>query len=909
MIRIKRAASKKFVIRRAPQPSQYWSIHTHSRFSAQDALPTVKDIVARAKELGYRGLGLTDHGNIAGSVQLYTECAKAGIKPFPGSELYVVQDRKDPKAKRYHMCVVAFTEEGYRNLINLSTRSHQNFYHKPLLDMGDLAELSAEGKLRGIAATTGCFFGMVIQNLVSTGYDAAKQLVATYKSFFEVVYVELQHHAIDQEPMSEEEIRINLVKIAHELGLKCVVTQDSHYTHPDHKVDHENMKRLVTFSDDPGEATFPGDGFHMADDDWMKEHHGGYFDLAAEGLEDLLSRHSLVIPELDTYDYRVPVRSADPKGDLLRRCEARLLELGLQSRAYRERLASEMDILDFARMEGYLLLVAEVTDYCRANAIFFQARGSASGSLICWLLGITSVDPLKWGLLMERFLSKDRTKPPDVDLDIESDRRQELMDYLSMHYSVAQIGTWSELSMSGDEEGKGSLKVKMMSTRRKQGLSPNWEDIPESDREALHRLSDMAPYASYGVHAAGLLMTSSKAEMDALVPMMWVASSKKLVSQYDMKDVERLGLVKLDVLGLKTMSVLHQALENMGRDPYEGLDFIPLNDSATYRMISKGDTAGVFQLEGGTATRGMRELRPSKIKDIIAAMALYRPATMSSGATDAYIRRKHRMENTPERHEIIMRHTKDTHGILLYQEQVIAVLRDLGLDPDELTMFLKAVKASNGDIGGASGVIEGMLDGIKRRCYERGMTDVDVRWLEEALEAYAGYGFNSAHATVYGLTAYRCAYLAVHEPVAFHAALLSVASGSKKEPGYINATRNRGVRIMRADINGSGLGYRVDPGGRGIRKGLLAIKGLGPKAAVEIVARQPYASLRDLTEKVNPRTVTGIKDLKVLIDFHDIISTYQQEDLQRSFDLAEHKGSIKALYNTQALDSLINKEN
>jgi len=907
VIRIKRAKPK-IRIRRAPKTSEYWSIHTHSKFSAQDALPSVADIVSRAKELGYPALGLTDHGNIAGSVQLYQECQKAGIKPFPGSELYIVEDRKDPKAKRYHMCVVAFSEEGYRNLIHLSTLSHKNFHFKPILDLADLADLASEGRLKGIAATTGCFFGMVIQKLISDGYDAAKRLVAAYASWFDVVYVELQNHEIEQEPLSEREIASALVNIADELDLKCVITQDSHYTHPDHKADHENMKRLVTWSDDPGEAEFPGDGFHLVDERWMQFHHLLNYDRGIDGLQDLLARHTLVIPELDTYDYRVPVRSADPAGDLVRRCEARLLELGLFKSAYRTRLAHELDILAFAHMEGYLLLVAEVTDYCREHAIFFQARGSASGSLICWLLGITSVDPLKWGLLMERFLSKDRTKPPDVDLDIESDRRQELMDYLSMQYSVAQIGTWSELSMSGDEDGKGSLRVKMMSTRRKQGKSTEWEDIPDDERKALYRLSDMAPYAGYGVHAAGLLMTSSRQEMDSLVPMMWVASSKKLVSQYDMKDVEKLGLVKLDVLGLKTMSVLHQTLDNMGLDPKEGLDFIPLNDRETYKMIAKGDTAGVFQLEGGTAARGMRELKPSKISDIIAAMALYRPATMTSGATEAYIRRKHKQEQVPERHELIARHTKDTHGILLYQEQVIAFLRDLGLDPDELTKFLKAVKASNGDIGNASGVIEGMLDDIKMRCYDQGMTDVDVRWLEEALEAYAGYGFNSAHATVYGLTAYRCAYLAVNHPVEFHAALLSVASGSDKEPGYVSATRRRGVRILRPDINTSGVGYRVDTKRRGVRRGLLAIKGVGAKAAAAIVPEQPFSSLEDLVARVDPRAVTGLKPLAGTLKTHEIVKTYMDEDLGEFLDKIELVGVTKKLYEGHALDVLVKEE-
>jgi DNA polymerase-3 subunit alpha len=854
-------------LRIARSSSRYWSVHTHSRFSAQDALPSVKDIVARAKELRYPALGLTDHGNIAGSIQLYQECQKAGIKPLPGSELYLVVDRNDPKAKRYHACVVAFSEEGYRNLIRLSTKSHENFHYKPILDFADLAELSGRGQLKGLAITTGCFFGLVVQTLIQDGYMAAKSIVATYASWFEVCYVELQCHKIDQEPLSEAQIASALVDIADELGLKCIMTQDSHYVHEDERADHETMKRLVTWSDNPDEATFPGDGFHLADDAWMREHHGVHMERGLAGLDDLLQRHTLRIPELDEYHYRVPGKSHDPAGDLRRRCETRLADLGLAKPAYKKRFEHEMDILAHASMEAYLLLVAEVTDYCREKAIYFQARGSASGSLICWLLGITAVDPLKWGLLMERFLSKDRTKPPDVDLDIEHTRRKELMEYLASRYSVAQIGTWSELGINGEDDQKGSLIVKMMSSRRKQGLPTDNMSIPQHEWDAVHRLDRYKAYAGYGVHAAGLLMTSTKEEMQHLVPMMWVASSSKLVSQYDMKDVEKLGLVKMDILGLKTMTVLKLATLNLSLDPAEGLEWIPLTDRMTYSTIARGDTAGVFQLEGNTAKRGCRELKPSKIDDVIAAMALYRPATMGSGATDAFVARKHKHEAVPERHDIIMKNTAQTYGILLYQEQVIAVLRDLGMLADDLTAFLKAVKASNGDIGNASGVIADMLVGIEKMCYEHGMLEGDVNWLNEALSAYSQYGFNQAHAVVYGMTAYRCAYLATHYPVEFYAALLNVAAEDPdKERLYLQAARVHKVRVAKPDINISRYSYEVDAKQGAIRKGLLSIKGVGPKAVTEIVVHQPYKDLDDLLAKVNPRVVTGagplIKALK-----------------------------------------------
>jgi DNA polymerase III alpha subunit len=586
---------------------------------------------------------------------------------------------------------------------------------------------------------------------------------------------------------------------------------------------------------------------------------------------------------------------SEPLTELAIRCGIQLEERGLTQPRYRARLESELQVVLASGMAGYLLLVQEVTDHCRAMGIFFQARGSAASALICYILGITPVDPLKWGLLMERFLSKDRTKPPDVDLDIESSRREEVIAWLDDRFAAMQIGTWGTASMSGDHDGKGSLRVKYFSSRAKQGMEKvDWKDVDSETQHRLYRLSDRKVYSHYGVHAGGVLLTSTRQELEDLVPAMWVASSKKLVSQYDQHDVEKLGLVKLDVLGVKTMGVLRIALENMGRDPQEGLDFIPLNDAPTYRMVANGGTAGVFQLEGGTATRGVRELQPDRIKDLIAAMALFRPATMNSGATTAYIARKHGQQRVPERHDLITKHTKDTYGILLYQEQVMSVLRDLGLDADELTKFLKAVKASNGNVSDATGVIREMLTDIKHRCTQQGMTEADVTWLEQALEAYANYGFNAAHATVYGLTAYRCAWLAKNHPVEFHAALLAVAAGEDKEPMYVQAARHRGVRVRTACVQESGVTYAM--AGNAIRRGLTSVSGVGVKVAEAIAAESPFTGLDDFAARVNPRLVTGIKDLKPVID--QVIA----HDKDTTDALV---GVIAKLYRSGALDSLL----
>jgi DNA polymerase-3 subunit alpha len=481
------------------------------------------------------------------------------------------------------------------------------------------------------------------------------------------------------------------------------------------------------------------------------------------------------------------------------------------------------------------------------------------------------VDPLKWDLSFERFISRDRTKPPDIDLDVEHTRRQELIEWLASRFSTAQIGNWRDNTLSGEvdpdtgeETGKGSLRVQYFSRLRQLGTTAgDWSEIPAEDKRMLYRLDEIKTYAGYGKHAAGVILTTTHAEIDDLVPLMYVASSESFVSQFDMHDVEDLGLVKLDVLGLKTLSVLHKAMDNLGREV--DLDWIPMRDDKTFRTIAKGDTDGVFQLEGWTARRGCKDLKPTKVSDVIAAMALFRPATMDSGATEDYLAHKHKKREAPQRHQIIQQVTAKTYGILLFQEQVIAVLRQLGMGADDLTAFLKAVKASNQNIDDAADVIAGYQAQVEELARVAGMSEEDWAWVWKAMTGFAAYGFNQAHSTVYGLTAYRCAYLIAHHPVEYHAALLAVAAGSKKEEPYVKVTRRREISIMRADVEESDVSYAMTKSGDRIRKGLMAIKGVGDKAAAAIVAARPeggFHTVEQFATLVDHRKVTGLKPLR-----------------------------------------------
>jgi DNA polymerase-3 subunit alpha len=859
--------------------SNFFHVHAHSRYSWNDALPEVKDMVSTVSAMGHKALALTDHGNMAGSVQLYKECMKAGLMPFPGTEAYFVKDRQDKTAKRFHLGLLAVNADGYRALARLSSRSHtrENFHHKPLIDWTDLAEWKENGWTTGLALTSGCYFGLTIQTLISDGPEAAKSVLQRFAWLVPNTFVELQNHKIDQKPVSEDDIAAALVHLADELGLPVVIAQDAHYCEASDKPVHETLKRVVAFGPDTDDAVFPGDGFHLAEAQWVAAHHqDGHWAKAEEGWGHLLDLHALSIPELDRYTYNIPKVAEDPDAVLEGRCRQALNERTLPT-PYADRLHSELSIVRDTGMAGYLLLVAEVTDWCAAHGVFTQARGSASGSVICWLLGITQCDPIRYNLRFERFISRDRTKPPDIDLDVEDSRRQDLIDWLKTRFSVVQIGTFLTYGINDDEKtpeddkGKGSLIVAFKKVAKKNGASKEEldaietiRDIPDEWRDRLMALADRGVCKAVGTHAGGLIVTTTDDEMDDLVPKMLIVTKNeagyRIVSQYTMDDVEALGLVKLDVLGLRTLSLLRRCTELLGRDVRDGLDWIPLDDTRTFTTIRNGATAGVFQLEGGTAQRGCREVKVRSLKDIIVIQALYRPAVMKSGGKDAYIARREGREKAPEYHPLIMRSVKETFGVIIFQEQVISILRDLGMDPDELTDFLKAIKASQkADMKKAAVTMEAARERVWELCEKHGIGAEDYALVWKAIEGFAEYGFNRAHATAYGITAYRCAYLKTHYPLEFATALLQTAEGTKKEAMYISAVRQMGISIRRPHVNISGKSYSIDRKARSVRKGLVSILGIGERTSEELEEHAPYTSVQDIIDRCSATRVNGGK--------------------------------------------------
>lgn len=885
--------------------TDWWHAHAHSSYSLNDSITPVELMPKMAKAYGMKAAGLTDHGNMGGAVKFYKACMEQGVAPFIGVEAYFMPTFvKDKAPKRWHVILLAYTTEGYKNLVELVSFSHtrHRFHHKPHVTFDDFSDMEAQGKTKGIALLTGCYFGYVQQALVTHDEHEALNRVYDYAQYFDKVYVEIQHHNIFEKDHNDDEIVKQLRWVADTGGFPVFITQDSHYAHQGDKSDHETLKRLGSWATDVDSSIFPGDSYHFAQAGFVESHYGGtssstnsrgnggvvgsVWEAGLRSAADLLAQHNLSIPALDSYSYKIPVVSPDPGVDLEYRCKAKLDALGHgRDSVYLARLKEELDVVQHAQMASYLLLVAEVVQWCHDHDVYVQTRGSAGGSLVCFLAGITTIDPITGDLRYERFLSKDRTKPPDVDLDVSDERRGELLEWLEQRFNVTHIGTY--LTHSINEEGKGSLLVAYKQLLRKQGVSDvdskiqTLADLGESDAQSLRRLSTASPRKAVGTHAAGLVVTTDRG-FGSYVPTMLIPSSDTTVTQFDGDDVEAMGYVKLDILGLRNLSLAERCLKMIGKTTKDW-SWMNMNDPGVYSMIAKGNTDGVFQLEGYATKLGCKEMKVRNLDDIIIALALYRPATLDTGVKDLYIRRKSAQVQVPTMHLLLEGVLQPTLGLPVFQDQVITILRELGFGAEQLTEFLKAVKASNKDVGAAKKVVEKYKVLFTHTATQHGLSKEDRDWVWQAIEGFSEYGFNKAHATQYAITAYRMAYLKFHYSMEFGSALLQTSAGTPKESRYVVAVRKMGISLLRPDVNISGANWTLDRGANGIRKGLLSIKGVGEKAANTIAQGQPYRDIADLIERTDSRAVTGGKDYE---------KTHQLG------------GTLKALYEAGALNSL-----
>lgn len=879
-------------------------------------------MVERAVAWGQPAVALTDHGSMSGTVQLYQAGKRHGVQVFPGFEGYLVEDHADKEAKRHHFGLLSTDLASYRALAAFSSLSHTRprFHQFPRHDLADLAELAGQKSAGGLVLLTGCYFGLVQQTLVEKGATAARRVVEMYAQWFPNTVVEVQNHEINHpDGWTDDAIVDELMRIADHVGLPVMATQDSHYLKPGDKVAHDTMKKMVYRNGETNE--FPGDSFHFASTEWVQRHYTReQWALVEEGAEFILDLHDLEMPALDSFKAFVPQMSKTPKQDLRDKAYAGLDRIvGKQKREeYRDRLLYEFGIINKLGYANYFLHVLDIVEFCHKRNIVVETRGSGNASLVGYCLGITQSDPIYWGLTFERFMSPDRQEPPDFDLDVEDERRGEVVEYIRNKYGAVTIGNYGSLG-ARDDDDKGSVLVSYNAYLRSL-MSPaafnlkfgkGIESIADiaafnkRDYRGVRRLSKAAARKGYGTHASGLLLPGGHMKLEDYVPTMLVGSSNTTVTQFTMDDIHSLGYLKDDILGQRTLWVMARCQELMGRAKKNDFSWIPLDDAATCSFLSKGIVSNaVFQFEGYSMAKGAKQMGIKNTRDCILAAALFRPACIDSGVTETYLKRRTNRAlraNVRYPHPAFEKALKDTYGCPLFQEQVLQIMRGLGLDYAGINMFFKIVKDSG---KGAVGRNQDRLAEVRKRwgeiCKENGITDVDGAW--RYIEGYTGYSFNMAHATGYGIRSYRCAYLHTHYPLEFMTAALESVAGKNTKPDkevlYTREARRMGLRILPPDIAVSGAKWTMDPKRGAITKGLGSIKGVSTAKAAELVARRPedgWEDARALAEAFPPAVLSGRQQYLDLID-----GKTKRDGTPRGGWI----GTMKALKEAGALESL-----
>jgi DNA polymerase-3 subunit alpha len=858
-----------------PQPTEslrFAHLHVHTEYSLLDGACRVKELAARAAEFGLSGLALTDHGVLYGVVPFYKACQEAGVKPIIGCEVYVAPRSRFSKEGKAdsdlkHLVLLAQNEEGYRNLIGLVTDSNvEGFYYKPRVDRELLSRYTG-----GLIALGACLSGEIPSLILQDREDQARQLAGEYQDLYgkDGFFLELMEHGLTDQP------KVNRVQseIARDLGLGLVATNDAHYLDQADARAHEVMLCIGTNTtlDDPNRLRFGADEFYFKSPQEMAT----LFAACPEALTNtyvIAERCSLEMRFGETVLPHFEVPPGHTADSYLRQlCLARMPERYPGSPpAVRERLDYELGILADKQLSLYMLIVWDIIRFAGEQGILVgPGRGSAPGSVVLYLLGVTGFDPLAFGIPFERFINPERLSMPDVDLDFEDERRGEIIRYIGEKYGtdhVAQIITFGSLGprLAVRDAGRAmNLPVPDVDRIAKQidhlrPIKESLEGNPDLAREyenspMVHGLIDTARaieglHRHAGTHAAGVVI--SRDPLKTVVPLQRSTEGEGLTTQFDMNAVTDTGLLKVDVLGLRTLSVFKHTLEHIRKSRGEELDLaaIPFDDKPTYDLISRGDTAGVFQLESAGMRQVAMELKPDCLEDIVALVALYRPGPMAQ--IPVYIGGKHRTRPVVFLHPSLEPILKETHGVIVYQEQVMWIARELaGLSMAAAEGLLYAMRKKKVSEMAASK--EHFLKGAAE-------SGVDRKVAEEVfsrMEDFAGYGFNKAHSASYAINAYQTAYLKTHYPAEFMAAQLSsIMSDKDKVAAYVNECRRLGVEVLPPDVNASGSMFTVEDGR--IRFGLSAIKHVSSTAADAILEERtkdgPFKDMYDLCSRLDP---------------------------------------------------------
>ncbi|WP_028611894.1 DNA polymerase III subunit alpha [Paenibacillus harenae] len=859
-------------------------LHVHSEYSLLDGAARIRDLAATASELGMKALALTDHGVMYGAIPFYRACRAHGIKPIIGCELYMTTGSRFEKGTRkenpiYHLVALAKNEAGYRNLMKLSSIGHlEGFHYKPRIDLEVLREHS-----EGLICLSSCLKGEVSQHLLYDRREEAKNAALRYKEIFgEDFYLELQDHGM----LDQKKVAAAMIELSRELGIKLAATNDVHYLRAE---DAEVQDVLLCIG--TGKTVEDTDRMRMLTNQlYLKsaDEMAGLFRHVPDALANTAEIADRCELELTLGRAALPVFRPVPSGMSSAAYLETLCRDGLTARyaglpewlsdaGFRERaehrLEYELSVIEKMGFSDYFLIVWDFIRFAHERGIRTgPGRGSSAGSLVAYTLRITDVDPLKYKLLFERFLNPERISMPDIDIDFNDERRDEVIAYVAAKYGedhVAQIITFGTMAAKAAVRDVGrAMNVPFQEVDRAAKLIPNQLHITLEEalraspelREAAERLPKTAALLQMALkvegmprhastHAAGVVI--SQEPLTDYTPLQTGSESIPL-TQYSMEHLEAVGLLKMDFLGLRTLSILERTLQWVKELYGKEIDFRTVNDSdpETYAMLGRGDTTGIFQLESSGIRRVLKEMKPTVFEDIISVGALYRPGPMEF--IPKFIQGKHGLITVDYPHPTLEPILADTYGIIVYQEQIMQIASLMaGFSLGEADLLRRAVSKKKRE------VLDEERAHFVKGSLKQGYSESDANRVYDMIVRFADYGFPRAHAAAYGVLAFQTAWLKAHYPVPFMASMLaSVTGNQRKTAEYVDECRRMGIEVLPPDVNESGVSFT--PAGGAARFGLAAIKNVGTQAIEAIKAvrvEKPYESLLDLCQRVDLRIV------------------------------------------------------
>ena len=859
---------------------RYVPLHVHSEYSLLDGAIRNKELIKFSKENNFEAVAVTDHGVMYGALELYRLSKDMQFKVILGCEFYVLHGditQKDATNRElYHLVLLAKNNTGYQNLVKLVSIAHiDGFYYKPRINREILEQHS-----EGLICLSACIAGELAQDILNGDKEKARETAKWYKNLFgEDYYIELQDHRLEEQKRSNPE----LIKIAQEMDIPLVITNDSHYLKKEDASWHDTLLCIQTnaLKKEENRFRFSNNEFYVKTPEELRENFrwmdSELFEQAIENTAVIADKCHVILElgksKLPSY----PV----PEGYDITSYLAHLVRKGLHERyeeitpEIQERCRYELEIINKMGFDAYFVIVWDFINYAKNNGVpVGPGRGSAAGSLIAYALGITDLDPIKHHLFFERFLNPERISMPDVDIDF-GDGRERVIDYVTEKYGkdkVCQIITFGTLSAKAAIKAVArvmelpfeiSNKVSQfvpaevgMTIDKALEVAPDFKKVYDEDaliRQIIDEARNIEGIkCNTGMHAAGVII--SHQPLDEIVPVQY-AKEGNVITEYPKEDCEKVGLLKMDFLGLKNLTIIMQTLEMVKERHGIDVDInnIPLDDEPTYKMLMTGDTDGVFQLESAGMKKLVKDLKPSVFEDLGALVALFRPGPLGSGMVTDFVERKHGRQEIKYAHPLLEPVLKDTYGTLVYQEQIMQIFQVL----------------ADYSLGGADGVRRIMAkkhpeDLVKlegpfiEKAVSKGMAEKDAKELFDQIGSFASYCFNRSHSACYAFVAYQTAYLKAHYPVEYISAMLTNSKDDQaKTQMYIAEAQKMGIKVLPPDINKSNAEFTPD--GENIRFGLNSIKGIGEAVLKEIEedrkANGEYKSIVDFTQRINPRVV------------------------------------------------------